>query len=80
MILFHHIDDTDTPEKFKKTVAKELLGETRMFVCVYPEIMPLGGFMCQYFVHVLFTFLWTAESLENINGISSYSCIVPKIS
>jgi endoplasmic reticulum resident protein 44 len=27
LILFHHIDDTETPEKFKGIVARELLGE-----------------------------------------------------
>lgn len=29
MILFHHPDDTDTPERFKKIVAQELLPETK---------------------------------------------------
>ena len=27
LILFHHIDDTETPEKYKSVVARELLAE-----------------------------------------------------
>ena len=31
LILFHHPDDTETPEKYKKVVARELIGEKSKF-------------------------------------------------